>query len=185
MGMAPRSILEAFTCLDWLGAMCQLPAKSADAKRGIRFNDTDGEARLRGKHHTEALAGVVRESDIRRSAPEAESCAGRRRVEASEIFGFYDICTPPSARGACGEATSDTISAGVCETGMGIPPMLGQRLGSGVRNCFQVALVDINEAASRDERLRDVLARLRSSPTCAPGGAGQRARRLAEHTTAQ
>jgi len=184
--MAPRSILEAFTCLDWLGAMCQLPAKSADAKRGIRCNDPDGAAQPRGKHHTKALAGVVGENVIRETAPAVEqSCAGRRRVEASDICGFYGICTLPSTREACGEVTSDTISAGVCETGMGIPPMLGQRLGSGVRNCFQVVLVDINEAASRDERLRDVLARLRSSPTCARplGGAGPIACRLAEHTT--
>jgi hypothetical protein len=166
--MAPRNILEAFTCLDWLGAMCQLPAKNADAKRGIRCgircNDPDDKAQPLGKHRNEALAGVVGESEIRQASPAAESCEGRRRVEASEICGFY-MCTLPSDRGAWSEATCDTMSADVCETGMGIPPILGQRLGSGVRTCFQVALVDINEAASRDERLRDLLARLRSSPT--------------------
>jgi len=47
---------------------------------------------------------------------------------------------------------------GVCPAHTGIPPILANRLGAGSNTTFQIVMAGISEAASRDLRLREVLA---------------------------
>ena len=169
--MTPSSVIEAFVCLDWLGSVCELPSKSKtvtrEVRRGVSGAACPAQPRaLELSRASEALESVVDAGAHRWCLSERE-VRDSRRMEESDIHEFYGICAQREGCGASARASEPGTAAaggGICGSGEGIPPMLGVRLGSRARGSFRVALVEISEAASRDERLGDLLASLQGSP---------------------